>query len=246
MSTTCGGNWGEWSECDAICDPNRNRISATGTQKRTYTVTNSNPPIKIETEAVCTKLCPVDCTGIYSNWGPCDGTCTNNQKNAPGFRKRTFSITRSSNNGGLECSDKEIAEECVKLCPINCVGKWSEWSGCETTGTCDGKEPFINGKKKRKYIITTPASNGGNSCLVEDGKIETEDCRKECKVDSMFFWIAVSSVGILGLLFLIGIIYYIRRKSATVTPVSTSSQRGRRGSGSQGHSQAPVITSSTG
>ena len=233
MSTaTCAGNWGEWSSCSAICDdPRRTRVSATGTQKRTYTVTSGGT--KIETEATCTKLCPVNCAGEYSTWGECNATCSNNQKSVKGLRKRTFSVTRSNFNGGEACDGTQLAEECTKLCPVNCVGEWTKWSDCEINGTCDGKEPFVYGKKKREYIISTPSSNGGNSCDIEDGTIETEDCRKECKVDSMFFWLTIGLTIIIGLIFIYGIYYYYKKRKATAAGAAAlaaapATGRGRR------------------
>jgi hypothetical protein len=213
MSTTqCIVNWDTWSPCNAVCDnSNRTRVSATGTQTRTYKI-NSGSPITIEVP--CTKLCPVDCAGGYSNWNDCNATCSNNQKYAKGLRKRTYSVTRSNFNGGEACDGSQLAEDCDKMCPVNCVGKWSLWSGCVSNGNCDGKTPFINGKNTREYKISTFSSNGGNSCEVEDGTIETEDCTKECKVDSMFFWltIGISSLVILILLFLV--YNYYRKKAA--------------------------------
>jgi len=225
MSTTCAGIWGNWTDCNAVCDnANRTRISATGTQTRTYTIPGQTP---ITTEVTCTKLCPVNCTGEYSEWSDCNATCSNNQKTVKGIRKRTFSVRTSSFNGGDTCNDKQTAEECNKMCPVNCVGKWSDWSGCESNNTCQGKDPFIIGKKKREYLVTTPASNGGNSCEIEEGMIETEDCRTECKVDNMFFWMAISFGSFIGLLLLFGIYYYITRKS-NVVPNVTGTTRGKK------------------
>jgi hypothetical protein len=227
MSTVedaCSGNWSDWSVCDAKCNPDSD--SAVGKQKKIYTIKkplNNNSIKTIETDIPCTKLCPLNCIGKYNDWGDCNATCSNNQIEAEGEQTSDYVITRPASNGGLECSNNKIkSQKCKKICPVNCVGEWSNWSEC-VTPACNGKDPFINGKKTRKYTIITPASNGGAACNIENGKIETADCRKECSVNSMYFWVAVIGVPIL---IIIGIIFYFynskQNKAATAAAVAAA------------------------
>ena len=240
VEDVCSGNWSDWTVCDAVCNPDYD--SATGKKKKIYTIKKplNDKSIKtIETDMPCTKSCPVNCTGKYGNWGECVGTCNNNQKETEGEEKRDYIITRPATNGGLECSQNEItSRKCKKICPVNCVGEWSGWSEC-VTPACNGKDPFINGKKTRRYTIITPASNGGASCNIENGKIETADCKKECSVNSIFFWIAVVAVPVLLLVIIIIFYYNSKHNKAAVDvpaiePVSISNTK----SVAPGHSGA--------
>lgn len=207
----CSGFWNDWTTCDATCNPNGDNSIATGKQKRIYTMTDpTTNPKTIETDAICTKICPINCTGNYSDWGNCEAICNVNQKTSEGEQKRTFTITRQHSNGGIACSEQTTdTQKCVKTCPVNCIGKWSDWSACEATTPCNGKDPFSKGIKKKTYIITTPESNGGASCSIENGKVETEECNKECNVNSMFFYMTVVFGSFIALLLLLAIGYYI-------------------------------------
>jgi len=226
VEDACSGNWGNWTDCDAVC--NSNSTTAIGKQKKIYTIKKpqNDKSIKtIETEMACTKQCPVNCVGRYNDWGDCNATCSNNQNEADGEQTSNYTITTPASNGGLECGDNKIkSQKCKKICPVNCVGEWSNWSEC-VTPACNGKDPFINGKKTRTYKITIPAANGGTSCNIADGKIETVDCRKECSVNHIFFWISV--VG-LPILIIIGIIFYFynskQNKAALAAAVSAATE----------------------
>ena len=62
--------------------------------------------------------------------------------------------------------------------PIDCVGSYGELSDCS--------EPCgPTGVATRSFVITTPASNGGQECSVAAGFIETQSCNTEiaCPVD---------------------------------------------------------------
>jgi hypothetical protein len=225
-NSACFGKWGDWTPCDATCDGVQ--TSNTGKQKRTYTITTpiNDKLIKtIETDAPCTKLCNVDCIEEYGKWGDCDAICKNNEGTSEGIKKRTYTIKRPANNGGKACTTNPILEEkCTKPCPINCVGEWSNWSECETSGsTCTGQNPFNTGKKKRTYKIITQNSNDGTKCEKEDGAIEEENCQKECSVDNMFYIMTIAFGGTLAAIVVFGAIYWMFfRKKNTPAPIAVS------------------------
>lgn len=233
-NSACFGKWGDWTPCDATCDGVQ--TSNTGKQKRTYTITTpiNDKLIKtIETDTTCTKLCNVDCIEEYGLWGDCDATCKNNEGISEGIKKRTYTIKRPANVGGKACTANPILEEkCPKTCPINCVGEWSNWSECETSGTtCTGQNPFNKGKKRRTYKIKTQNSNDGAKCDKEDGAIEEEDCQKECSVDNMFYIMTLVFGCTLAALAVGFVIYwnFIRKKNQ---PAPASIKAGKHGSGS--------------
>ena len=69
---------------------------------------------------------------------------------------------------------------------VDCSGYLTEWSDCDAI--CDGINAisYKPGKRKRTYIVTTPASNGGASCPILP---ETETCTKtNCPVNCIGEW----------------------------------------------------------
>jgi hypothetical protein len=59
--------------------------------------------------------------------------------------------------------------------PVDCVGKWSEWSQCSAGCSEDGKQP--DGSQKRDWITLRKAENGGKACVYDVNK----DGFKVCK-----------------------------------------------------------------
>ena len=62
--------------------------------------------------------------------------------------------------------------------PVDCVGKWSEWSQCSAGCSEDGKQP--DGSQKRDWITLRKAENGGKACVYDINK----DGFKVCKGSS--------------------------------------------------------------
>jgi hypothetical protein len=62
--------------------------------------------------------------------------------------------------------------------PVDCVGKWSEWSQCSAGCSEDGKQP--DGSQKRDWITLRKAENGGKACVYDINK----DGYKKCKGSS--------------------------------------------------------------
>ena len=59
--------------------------------------------------------------------------------------------------------------------PVDCVGKWGEWSQCSAGCSEDGKQP--DGSQKRDWITLRKAENGGKACVYDINK----DGFKVCK-----------------------------------------------------------------
>ena len=59
--------------------------------------------------------------------------------------------------------------------PVDCVGKWGEWSACSTGCVEEGKNN--EGQKKRDWITLRKAENGGKACVYDVNK----DGFKVCK-----------------------------------------------------------------
>jgi hypothetical protein len=187
----CLGDWSNWSACASTATCDGINSYRTGTRIRTYRVIRpasnegtscSIPNNTQQTDSTCQKTdCLVNCVGAWDNWSACAATCDGINTTAPrtGTRTRTYRVTRPVSNGGRTCpiadNTTETNSTCQKTdCPIDCSGDWDEWSDCVATSNCDGSNPYIINKKKRRYIVKTPASNGGASCSIENNTIETD------------------------------------------------------------------------
>jgi len=97
---------------------------------------------------------------------------------AAGTLVETFTVEKAARYNG-ECEAKHGDTRSVACtvkeprgCPVNCVGKYSEFTECKPTKKCGSTE----GTKSRKYTITTPAAWGGIKCPRADNSDEVEDC----------------------------------------------------------------------
>ena len=59
--------------------------------------------------------------------------------------------------------------------PVDCVGKWGEWSPC-SAGCGDGTQ-------KRDWITLRKAENGGKACVYDLNKDGFKTCKGECNVE---------------------------------------------------------------
>lgn len=139
---------------------------------------------------------PVDiknCIGVWDNeWSSCDKQC------GGGKQKKFYKILSPAGPGGITCGYKDgdsIDQDCNMLpCPIDCEGKWSDWSECD-------KDCFPGagdyGETKRQFSITTVAKDGyindkfkkalpcsyGDD-IIDDGDIQKQECNTEyCPID---------------------------------------------------------------
>lgn len=139
---------------------------------------------------------PVDiknCIGVWDKeWSSCDKQC------GGGKQKKFYKILSPAGPGGIPCGYKDgdsIDQDCNMLpCPIDCEGKWSDWSECD-------KDCFPGagdyGETKRQFSITTVAKDGyindkfkkalpcsyGDD-IIDDGDIQKQECNTEyCPID---------------------------------------------------------------
>ena len=182
----CIGLWNDWSACDATCDGSK--ASATGTRKRTYTITTpasnggASCPISPETET-CTKTdCPVNCIVKWNDWTTCNATCDGSKASVTGTITRTYTVTTPISNGGASCPISPETKTCtITDCPVNCIVKWNDWTACD--GTCDGINAIssIPGTRSRTFTVTTPNSNGGERCPISP-EIDSKCFKTACLV----------------------------------------------------------------
>tara|TARA_B100001769_G_scaffold128795_2_gene100583 strand:+ start:20 stop:1210 length:1191 start_codon:yes stop_codon:yes gene_type:complete len=194
--TDCVGNWTAWSV---------EGVGANAIEKRSWDVTQEpkyggaecsvEESARMETKAATTSTPSVDCVGSWVNVGMCSETC-----GPDGKQKRRYDVTTAAsgpngksctNSAGVLLKDGDIdeTEECNTdiVCPVNCVGSFSNWSSCS--------ESCGPGKKRRTYSVTTPVAGTGTACAYDDGHEETADCEdKSCNVDCEGSWIHYPNV----------------------------------------------------
>ena len=98
---------------------------------------------------------PVDCAGVWSDWGACSTTC------GPGTQERQYTVTDPGNPPlGAACpaAPQEIGtQDCqVVPCPIDCDGDYAPWTPCSATcGT---------GTQTSSFMVSQAAMYGGADC----------------------------------------------------------------------------------
>ena len=138
---------------------------------------------------------PVECVGAWGEWGTeCQTHVCNYALSPPQYSiKRQFLISVYESNGGASCSIpglpvvengdfEEAACSPAQLCPVDCVGSWSEWTDCP----CGAGGTASN----RTYTVTTAAADDGAECPAADGYTEVQSiCPiKTCPVDCAGSW----------------------------------------------------------
>ncbi len=135
---------GDWSNTKLVTPPHDDHYIKLGTYGDLTT--------KLVT--VTSMACPVDCSGRWDEWTPCDKTT--------GERQRAYVIINPAQDNGQECPPDEIED-----CAVPCESTWDEW------GTCDK----ATGKQTREALVAVQPLNGGDACP-ED---EVRDCDVPCE-----------------------------------------------------------------
>ena len=118
---------------------------------------------------------PEDCKGSWSGYGACNKTC------GGGTQKKTWTTTKNPKNGGAACpSPNTLSRVCnTQSCPVNCVGTWSDYSGCDVT--CGG------GTQTSTWTTTTPSAHGGTAC--PSPTTQSQECNPDpCPIDCVGSW----------------------------------------------------------
>jgi len=104
---------------------------------------------------------PLNCNGVWTNIGSC----------VNGSIQKKYSVTRNATNGGTPCDyaqDEVKTFSCTNTgAPINCIGSWTPVDTCS------------NGLIKKKYSITTNASNGGDVCDYAQNEMKYFECDED-------------------------------------------------------------------
>jgi len=128
-----------------------------------------------------TQACPVNCSGIWSNWSACSCLLET--------QTRLFSILVPASGGGQACSypnNQQQTQNCtVQSCvPVNCVGSWSPWTNC----SCQTQT------RSQVYSVSVPAANNGTNCPSVAGQVNNQSCVPSlCPVNCVGAWGAWSN-----------------------------------------------------
>lgn len=116
-----------------------------------------------------------DCKGSWSGYGACNKTC------GGGTQTKTWTTTKNPKNGGAACpSPNTLSRVCnTQACPVDCVGSWSDYSGCDVT--CGG------GTQTSIWTTTTPSAHGGTAC--PSPATQSRECNTDpCPIDCVGSW----------------------------------------------------------
>ena len=180
----CIGGWGEWSDCTVECGG--------GLSERTYSIFKEKvgegrgcyyQDMEKQNRVCNIEPCSNDCNGYWTDWGNCSNICK-----PGGIREKTFIITNAQGIGGDVCRDyngNEITQGTTMSdycntdvdCPINCEGRWSEWSQCskECINHVD-EEPGI---REKTFTVQHQAQYGGIECPAADNTVSILPCNED-------------------------------------------------------------------
>jgi len=97
---------------------------------------------------------------------------------AAGTQEETFVVAKQARyDGTCEAKDGDKRKVACTVkeprgCPVNCEGKYSEFSECRPSAKCG----TTAGTRSRRYSISVKAAWGGLACPRADGSEEIEDC----------------------------------------------------------------------
>jgi hypothetical protein len=147
-----------------------------------------------QSEPCCERPCPIDCVGDWEEPCACSAWCGN------GTTTKVYKVTTPAEHGGKKCPHKDGAEHsdpCFLIdCPIDCEGRWGEWSGCSEQ--CEdpyGSMDHPEGTQTRQWIVTKEAKHGGEQCsnlgkeeVISCGPPGLPEAPKPCPIDATCEW----------------------------------------------------------
>merc|ERR1712000_420052 len=117
---------------------------------------------------------PIPCVGQWHSDKCVNAKCGTTNGN----QTQVFKVTQRAKYDGKSCeaehNDKRVVQcESEHIpCPVDCVGKPSEWSKCKPNHKCGSTK----GERSRTFEVSVAAAHGGVPCVREDHGVETEDC----------------------------------------------------------------------
>lgn len=162
----CEGAFGEYDAC-----ANEN-MCGTGSQTRTFSVSVDEAyggksceyaHLHEATRDCDLTPCPIDCEGDFEAWSNCSVTCS------IGFKSRGFVVSVAPQFGGEACPETEVAECNDAECPVDCVGRWSDYGECSDSCGADGEQ-------ERTFHVQVESAHGGDECAHGDAETQSQGC----------------------------------------------------------------------
>lgn len=198
----CSGYYGDWNEiCPSCVSYDSNNGAALDSiigapLTRDFNVINAEqyggtcPLRNSQQTSNCKvdKYCPEPCEGIMREWTPCSTDKTIDCSGGVGqVTTQSYDILHEAQFGGNECeytsgiqneSNCPINNEHCR--PIDCVGKFSEWTPCSQIKVHDCSMN-TGAVTTRTYQVTTSNQYGGEFCKHEgsnvlDSYVQTSNC----------------------------------------------------------------------
>ena len=163
--------------CDSISGPG-SAVGGRCSNPAYTTFETCNSPAEWVKETRCRggQLPSTPCEGNWSEWGPCsnergcsvlgdDGTTLRQD----GTQTREYTITSEAECDGEACEEtdgQEQTQACAmdQLCPVDCVGNWSDCVENTVAGPPSGKVTCT-----KTYNVSQAANETGRACPIEDG-----------------------------------------------------------------------------
>lgn len=167
----CTGQWQSNGTCSGACN------NGTGVLPEKYVITqpavyggavcSSNNGVQRNITACFDPTpCPINCTGVFQQNGPCSGACNGGQGTLP----EMWVVTVQAQYGGTNCTFTNGTQRGTTPCvttrscqPVDCVGSWAAYGPC--SALCGGHTGFI----PERFVVTTAAVDGGNICTATNG-----------------------------------------------------------------------------
>jgi hypothetical protein len=179
----CVEEWTPWSDCSSQCCGEKGKQTRTLDIKKKASTCPLSKPCSGKTESrSCTPPKPCkdcacdkpgarqDCKTDWGKWSACEYPGGAKGKCSKGKKTRTLEIIKAPECGGAKCKKDEQTAPCEPaMKPVDCEGKWSDWSKCK------------NGKMTKTFTITTKPNECGKPCDSVTEKTMTCETVPPCK-----------------------------------------------------------------